>query len=79
MLDGEYQFPCGCWADEGGPHWGYTISQHQPGCNQTALAAERQQRRADRQQSRAGSNQRGTAPLYREPFSVLRQSRKGRW
>ena len=28
MLDGEYQFPCGCWATSGGPYWGYKCDNH---------------------------------------------------
>ena len=72
MLDGEYIFPCGCPATSGGPHWGYEIDQHLPTCNTEVLAQQQRERRNAKHESAAASYKRGSAPLYRKPFSLLR-------
>jgi hypothetical protein len=72
-LDGEYQFPCGCWATSGGPYWGYECDCHT--CDGTVLASERQERREQKIKSARASYKRGTAPYYtpQQGFSLLRK------
>lgn len=80
MLDGQYQFPCGCWATSGGPHWGYSIEPHEHTCDGSVLAADRRQQRAERSARNTDSSKRTTAQLREPlPFSILKNTNKARW
>jgi hypothetical protein len=74
MLDGEYQFPCGCRATDGGPHWGYTIQDHEHTCGGAYLRTpERRQLKEARLMSRQESYQRQNAQYHgRSGFKLLR-------
>ena len=81
MLDGEYQFPCGCWATRGGPYWGYEIDDDEHTCNGAYLKSpERQERREKKRESAIASYKRSTTPLRSPvPFSILKPTNKNRW
>ena len=81
LLDGEYQFPCGCWATSGGPHWGYNIEPNEHTCNGAYLRTEEyQQQKTQKRESAIASYQRGTAPLRSPlPFNILKSTNRNRW